>query len=776
MAENGIGHSVKRVEDARFVTGRGRYVDDIHLPRECYGHVVLSPMAHARISSIDTSAALQIPGVLCILTGKDIEADQIGPMLPNFMPQDFGLTKDGYRTKRPVLVTDKVRFVGDRVAFVVAETLTAARNAAELIEVDFEELATVPNSPAGLAPGASAVWDDCTDNVSFAIKMGEESVVNEAFESATHRVSVKLRNNRVAANPLEPRAIIGSYDPSDDGYTLYTSSQSPHAVREQLARDVFAIPQTKLRVISPDVGGGFGMKTDAYPEDALVLWASRRCGRPVRWLSTRSDMLVADFHGRDEVVEGELALNSQGKILALRANSIHWIGAYVAPTGAIAPWFTIRYSPGIYDIQKVSITATAAFSNTAPTHVYRGPGRAEGNFLIERLLDEAANQIGLERDEIRRINAIPPEAMPYTTPTGSTYDSGEFMQLMERCKKLADWDGYEGRRQASSDRGLLRGRSLIFYIEHAGIFNDRMELNFDPSGAVTIVSGLHSHGQSHATTFAQMVSEWLGIPFEDIRFIQGDTEKVTFGRGTYSARSSLLASKALKSACQAIIEKARIRAAEMLETEPEEVDFAEGIFRSRSSNRTLPITDVARSLFQPVHLDEKYSLGLEAVGTASADIPNYPNGCHICEVEIDPETGRISIDRYAVVDDVGHAINPMICEGQILGGIAQGVGQALLEEIVYDDDGQIMTGSLMDYSLPRADNFCSIKTELAEYPTATNPLGLKGVGESGTIGAPPAIANAVIDAVRSLGIDNIDMPFVPHRVWQAIRDSQHETI
>ncbi|AVH45414.1 xanthine dehydrogenase family protein molybdopterin-binding subunit [Agrobacterium tumefaciens] len=769
MSKFGIGQNVKRVEDVRFITGRGRYVDDIHLSRECIGHVVLSPMAHAKILSIDVSEALKVKGVIAVLTGQDVEADGLGPMIPNFMPQDFGLSKEGYRTQRPILVADRVRYVGDRVAFVVAETLEAAQEAAEVMEIEYEPLAAVPNKMSSLETGAPAVWDACQDNVCFTIEMGNEAKTEAVFNQAVHRVAVSLKNNRVAANPLEPRAAIGCYDASDDSYTLYTTSQSPHAVREQLAENVFHISQGRLRVISPDVGGGFGVKSDSYPEDALVLWASKRCGRPVRWLLTRSDMLVGDFHARDEVVEGELALDGNGKILGMRAHSVHWLGAYVAPTGAIAPWFTIRYSPGVYDIQNLWITAKGAFSNTAPTHVYRGPGRAEGNFLIERLMDEAAAVIGIRQDEIRRINAISSDAMPYVTPTGSTYDSGEFLTLMARCQKLADWTGYEERRAASQKRGMLRGRSVIFYIEHAGIFNDRMELRFDPSGSVTIVSGLHSHGQGHATTFAQMVSEWLGVPFDSIRFLQGDTDKVAFGRGTYSARSSLLASVALKSASGKIVEKARVRAAEFLEVEPEDVDFEDGVFKTRGSNKSLLISDVAKSLFQPVHLDEKHGLGLEAIGVASSDIPNYPNGCHICEVDIDPETGRILIDRYSVVDDVGHAINPMICEGQIVGGIAQGLGQAMLEEIVYDEEGQILTGSFMDYAMPRASDMSHIMAELAEFPCKSNPLGVKGVGESGTIGAPPAIANAVIDALRGVGVTNIDMPFTPHKVWHAIR-------
>ena len=771
----GVGQEVRRTEDRRFLTGRGQYVDDVRFDREAFGFVLRSRLAHAKIVSIDTSEALAASGVLAVLTGQDIAEHGIGFFKPNFMPADFGLDAPGFATERPVLAIDRVRFVGEAVAFVVAETLNEALDAAELIEVELEELPFVNSTIEALNQGQDCVWEECPDNICFEIKAGDLKVADQAFARAEHVVKVNLKNNRVAANPLEPRACIGRYDPADDSYLLYTASQSPHAVRGHLAHDIFGISEGQLRVVSPDVGGGFGLKSDAFPEDALVLWASRVCGRPVRWLHTRSETLVSDFHARDQQVEGELALDASGRILALKAFSVHWLGAYVAPTGAVGPLFSVRYSPGVYDIQNVYIFGKGAFANTSPTHVYRGPGRAEGNYLIERLMDEAAHVLGMTQDEIRRINTVKPDKMPYTTPTGSVYDSGDFLYLMDRCQDLMDWQGYDARQKETRENGFLRGRSVICYIEHAGIFNERMELRFDPSGAIYVVSGLHSHGQGHETTFAQLVSEWLGVRFDSIRFVQGDTDKVAFGRGTYSARSSVLAVKALKSASDAIIAKARARAADLLDRSEDMIEFNDGLFSIKNTNQTISIVDVAKSLFQPVHLDEKFGLGLEAVGVGSSDIPNYPNGCHICEVEIDPETGQVRIDRYGVVDDVGRAINPLICEGQIIGGIAQGLGQAMFEQIVYDDDGQILTGSLMDYTLPRAADFCEIQTELAEIPTLTNPLGVKGVGESGTIGAPPAIANAVNDALRDLGVKNVDMPFTPQSIWQAMQNAKKKS-
>jgi carbon-monoxide dehydrogenase large subunit len=456
----------------------------------------------------------------------------------------------------------------------------------------------------------------------------------------------------------------------------------------------------------------------------------------------------------------------------MRAHSLHNIGCCVASAAPAPLEYTLRYTPGVYDISTLHLTARAVFTHTAPLAVYRGPGRAEGNYLIERLLDAAAAQLGIDRLEIRRRNAIPIEAMPYATQTGSVYDSGDFARMRKECLELADWDGFETRRAESNSRGLLRGRALIHYIEHAGIFNDRMEMRFDSSGALTVVAGTHSHGQGHATTYAQLAAEFLGVDFATVSMLQGDTAAVAFGRGTYAARSSLVGGMALRVAADRIIERARARAAFLLEVAEADLTFADGRFTVAGTDRMIGITDVAKSLFQPVHLPNSFDLGLEASGTASGDIPNYPNGCHVCEVEVDPETGLVRIARYAVVDDVGRAINPMICEGQIHGAIAQGVGQALLEDAIYSADGQLLTGSLMDYCLPRADDFCEFRTQLAEIPCATNPLGIKGVGESGTIGAPPALMNAVLDALRPLGVKHMDMPATPFHVWQAIEGAR----
>jgi carbon-monoxide dehydrogenase large subunit len=764
----GIGQPVRRVEDVRFLTGRGRFVDDIELPHQAHACIVLSPHAHARLNRVDTSAARNAPGVLCVLTGYDVKADRLGGLPPNFMPEDIGGPK-GLRTRRPILVSDRVRCVGDRVAMVVAQTLEQARDASELIAIDYEPLPAVANIEDAVKPGAPAVWDECPGNVSFTLSNGDEKATAAAFANAARVVSLRLENNRLAPNAMEPRAVIGDYDPAEDSFTLYTSSQAPHAVRSEVATHVFALPETRFRVIAPDVGGGFGVKADAYPEDALVLWASRRCGRPVRWTASRADSIAGDNHGRDQVVQAELALDARGKILAIRTHALHAVGAYIV-SAAVAPLvYSLRYTPGVYDVQTLWLTTKAVFTNTSPLGVYRGAGRPEGNYVIERLLDRAAAELGIAPDEIRRRNFIAPKAMPYATPTGSVYDSGEFERLMDECMELADWKGYGQRQARSKATGKVRGRAVSCYIEHAGVFNESMGLHFDPGGNVTILAGTHSHGQGHATAFAQLVSGWLGIPFASIRYLQGDTDKVAFGRGTYAARSAVLGGWALRLAVDSVIAKAKPMAAHLLEASAADIDFEPGRFRVRGTDRTIALVDTAKAFYAPF-LPEGVALGLEASASADGHIPSYPNGCHVCEVELDPATGRITIDRHCVVDDCGRPINPMICEGQIQGGIAQGIGQALMENVVYDRaSGQLLSGTYMDYGMPRADDMGNLATHFSNVPCTTNPLGIKGVGESGTIGAPPAVMNAVVDALRKVGVDHIDMPATPARVWAVMQ-------
>jgi carbon-monoxide dehydrogenase large subunit len=763
----GIGQPVPRIEDPRFITGRGRYVDDIELAHQCHGVVVMSPHAHARITRVDTARAKAAPGVLAVLTGADVAADNLGGLAPP-MPEDMGGPK-GFRTLRAILEKDKVRAVGDRVAFVVAESLEQAKDAAELIEIDYEPLPAVIGVEDAVKPGAPPVWDEAPGNIAFTLMMGNKDATDAALAKAAHVVTLKLDNTRITANSIEPRAAIGQYHPDSDSYTLYSTSQNPHGTRSSVAGQVLKIPETKLRVISPDVGGGFGMKHGGYPEDALVAWASRRVsGRPVKWVSTRSEALLGDSQGRDQVVTGELALDAGGKILGLRVNALHAMGSHVFGAAMVVPLFAIRLSPGVYQIPAVHAVARAVLTNTIPLAPYRGAGRPEATFLIEQLLDRAAHVIGVDPIEIRRRNFIPQSAMPHKLQTGITYDSGDFVHVMDECLKIADWDGFAKRAAESKKQGKLRGRGIAYFLEEAAVFNDRMVLRFDPSGMLTILAGTHSHGQGHHTVYAQMVSEWLGVPFDNIRFVQGDTDAVPIGRGSYGSRSMHVGGNALKRASDNIIEKAKPMAAMMLEAAAGDIEFKDGAFRIVGTDRALPLTAVAKAFYRPAMLPPQFDVGLEASGTFAAEPPNYPNGCHVCEVEIDPETGAVTLARYAAVDDVGKVMNRLLCEGQIHGGVAQGVGQALMEAIVFDAEGQLVTGSFQDYAMPRAEDFPDLVSELTEVPATTNPLGVKGAGEAGATGAPPAVIGAVLDALKPLGIDHIDMPATPQRVWAAI--------
>jgi carbon-monoxide dehydrogenase large subunit len=763
----GIGQPVPRIEDPRFITGRGRYVDDFDLAQQCHGIAVMSPHAHARIKRIDTAKAQAAPGVLAVLTAADAATDKLGGFAPP-KPEEMGGPK-GFRTVRAILEGSKVRTVGDRVAFVVAETATQARDAGELIDVDYEPLPAVVGVEDAIEPGAAAVWDEAPNNIAFTLMMGNKDATDAAFAKAAHVVSLKLQNTRITANSIEPRAAIGQYHPDSDSYMLYSSTQNPHGTRSAIAGQVLKIPETKLRVISPDVGGGFGMKHGGYPEDALVVWASRRVGgRPVKWVSTRSEGLLGDSQGRDQLVTGELALDERGRILGLRVSALHAMGSHVFGASMVVPLYAMRLAPGVYQIPAVHVVGKAVLTNTVVLAPYRGAGRPEATYLIERLLDRAARVIGVDPVEIRRRNFIPASAMPHKLQTGITYDSGDFVHVMDECLKLADWEGFSKRAAASKKNGKLRGRGIGYFLEEAAVFNDRMVLRFDPSGMLTILAGTHSHGQGHQTVYAQMVCEWLGVPFEHIRFVQGDTDAVPMGRGTYGSRSMHIGGNALKRAADNIVEKAKPMAASILEAAPGDLEFKDGSFRIVGTDRTLPLTDVAKAFYRPVMLPPQFDVGLEASGTFAAEPPNYPNGCHVCEVEIDPETGAVTLERYAAIDDVGRVMNHLLCEGQIHGGVAQGAGQALMEAIVFDASGQLVTGSFQDYAMPRAADLPNFTSELTEVPATTNPLGVKGAGEAGATGAPPAIIGAVLDALKPLGIDHIEMPATPARVWAAI--------
>jgi carbon-monoxide dehydrogenase large subunit len=772
MAKFGIGQAVRRVEDARFLTGQGRYVDDIVLPGMCHGVVLLSPHAHARIKKIDIAKAKAAPGVLLVLTGADAAADKLGAYTSAMMPEDIGAPK-GHRIFQQVLQAEKVRFVGDRVAFVVAETQAQARDAAEMIEVDYETLPAVALLEDAAKDGAPKVWDDNPNgNVAFMLMFGDQATTDAAFAKAKHVVKLRTENNRVTPVSMEPRTAIGDYAPADDSYTLYTSSQNPHGVRFEMSQ-LLQLTENQIRVVAPDVGGGFGLKGGSFPDDVLVLWASRKLRRPVKWVATRSESMMNDHTGRDLVSHGELALDEKGKILAIRSQSLFQIGAYFVGPGMVSGLFSLRFIPEAYDVQTVHIVCKGLFTNTPQAGPYRGAGRPEAAYFTERMIEHAAKQIGMDVADIRRVNLIAPDKFPYNTPTLYTYDSGEFARLLDKCVEMADWKGYAKRKKESEKNGKLRGRSVCYYIEFGGIFNDRMDIRFDPGGTVTILGGTHSHGQGHATVFAQCVHEWLGVPFEQIRYVQGDTAQVGFGRGTYGARSAVVGGSALKRAADVIIDKAKPMAAAMMEADAGDIEFKDGLFKVAGTDKAIPLTEVAKASYAPMGPMTKFGIGLEGTGSHSPEPPSHPNGAHAVEVEIDPETGEVRVDRYVMVDDLGQVLNPMIVNGQQHGGVAQGIGQALYEHAVYDrQSAQLVTGSFMDYVMPRADMLPNFEIALEEVPCKTNPIGVKGIGESGTIGAPPVVINAVIDALSPLGVDRIDMPATPSRVWQAIQGAR----
>jgi carbon-monoxide dehydrogenase large subunit len=685
------------------------------------------------------------------------------------MPEDFGAPK-GHRTFQPLLVEEKVRFVGDRVAFVVAETLVAARDAAELVEVDYEPLPPLVGVEAAAQEGAPKVWDDCADNVAFRLMFGNKDATDAAFAGAANVVKLRVENNRLSPVSMEPRVAIGDYNAAEDSYTLHTASQNPHGARTEMSH-IFHVAENRVRVVSPDVGGGFGLKGGAFPDDALVMWASRRLRRPVKWTATRAESMLTDHAGRDIIYYGELALDAHGKILGLRCRCLFNVGAYFVGAALAAGAFSVRFVPAAYDIQNVFITSQGLFTNTSQSGPYRGAGRPEAAYFAERLIEHAARTIGMDPAEIRRRNLIPPSKLPYATPTYWTYDSGEFERLMDKCLEVSDWKGFPARRKASHENGKLRGRAVSYYIEFGGIFNDRMDLRFDPGGTLSILGGTHSHGQGHATVFAQLVHEWLGVPFESIRYVQGDTAQVAMGRGTYGARSAVVGGNALKAAADIIVEKGKPMAAALMEADAADIEFKDGAYRVVGTDKTIGMVDVAKAFYMPMGpLTGKLGVGLEASGSFSPEPPSHPNGSHVCEVEIDPDTGAVTIDRYFVVDDLGRVLNPMIVRGQIQGGVVQGIGQALCEHQVYDPNtGQLLSGSFMDYAMPRAAMMPNVEAVLEEIPCQTNPLGVKGIGESGTIGAPPTIINAILDALPPNA--KLDMPATPERVWRALQQA-----
>lgn len=765
----GIGQPVRRREDVRLITGKGRYADDVDGRGHLHAHIVYSSVAHANLRKVDAEKARAEKGVVAVLTGADCAADGLGGIKPRFMPQDlpFGWPA-AHRTERPILVKDKVRHIGERLAVVVAETREQARDAAELIDFEYETLPAAVGIDEALSAAAPLVYEEWGSNSAWTLKFGDAEATDRAFAQAEYVARVEVEHPRLAPSPMEPRAAVGSYDAADDLYTLHTSTQATHILRAELAAFVLKVPETSIRVSSLDVGGAFGLKTTLFPEDAIVLWAARKLGRPVRWLGSRSDCFVSDDQGRGQAGLAELALDAEGRILALRTRMFHDVGAYIVGAGTMPMVHTAKLAESVYRVPSADIQATLVFTHTPPTTPYRGAGRPEAVFAIERCLDEAAHALGIDRLTIRRRNFLQPDELPYKTHTGFVLDSGEFAKLLDRCVSAADWEGFEARRTISEANGKLRGLGLAYYTHDTGNLNDRMEIRFDPSGSVTVVSGAASTGMGHETVFAQAAADWLGVPFESVRVVQGDTATVPYGRGSYASRSMTVCASALRDAAERVIVKGKAVAARLLDAPLEGIQFDAGIFHAQGTNRTIGIQDVAKAAFKPgMPIDG--GLGLEAVGTFAVTQPSFPNGCHACEIEIDRDTGELAVARYTVVDDFGRVMNPMLAEGQVQGGIAQGLGAVLMERMAYDpDSGQLITGSFMDYAMPRASDVPAIEWQFIEIPCLTNTAQVKGAGEGGTVGATSAVYSAVLDALRPLGIGQLRIPLTPEKLWRAI--------
>ncbi len=778
-AETGIGASVLRKEDARFITGTGQYTDDINVFGQTYCVFVRSPHARARIKSIHTEAAQAISGVIRVFTGNELVEDGIGDL-----PCGWVVTsKDGEPMvvpPHPPIASEVLNYVGEPYAFVVAETLQAARDGAEAVHADFEILDPVVDTATALTD--KQIHANVPNNQAYDWELGDKEATDAAFAKAEHITTLEITNNRLIPNAIEPRAALGSYDTASSTYTLYTTSQNPHVERVVLALFVNVAPEANLRVISPDVGGGFGSKIFVYAEETAVIWASAKVGRPIKWKADRTESFLADAHGRDHVTKAQLALKSDGDILGLRVQTIANMGAYLSTFSSSVPTYLYgTLMAGQYKTPAIHVETQAVFTNTAPVDAYRGAGRPEATYVVERIVETAARELGMDPVELRRKNFIPPDAFPYQTPVALQYDTGNYAASLAKALEMADSDGYAVRKAASEANGKLRGRGYSCYIEACGLAPSQLvislgagvglfesaEVRVDVSGSVTVMTGAHSHGQGHETTFAQLVSDRLGIPFESINVIHGDTGRSDYGLGTYGSRSIAVGGSAIDKALDKIVAKGKKIAAHMFDTTDDQVEFADGQFSYAGSNEPKPFAEIAGAAYIPaVYPLDELEPGLSE--KAFYDPPNftYPAGSYVCEVEIDPETGETEIQKFVAVDDFGNVINPMIVEGQVHGGLAQGIGQALLEHGVYDTTGNLLSGSYMDYAMPRAFDLPDFEVDMTSTPCTHNPLGVKGCGEAGAIGSPAAVMNAVTDA---LGVKDLPMPATPRAVWETIQ-------
>jgi len=772
MGVQAIGMPVRREEDFRLLRGKGRYVDDVRAANEAHGYVLRSPHAHARIAALDAGRARAAVGVLCVLTGSDLARRGLGTLMPAVRRR----CRNGapaFVCPQPLLADDRVRYVGDPVAFIVAESVNQAKDAAELIAVEYEVLPAVVGAEAALAAGAPAVWDDNPGNEAFFHEVGDRAEVDSAFAKADHVVRHKTIVNRVTANSMEPRGCLAEYDRDQDRYTIRCTVQSVHGTRAALADRIFELPHHHFRVVCENMGGGFGMKGGCYPEYALSLWASEVLERPVRWIAERSEGLMSDEQGRGSVIDTELALERDGRFLALRTRWSAAIGAYYSTDRPTIPLSVgLGCQVNTYNIPSVHTEVTAVLTNTMTIAPYRGGGRPEPIYATETIIDKAAHQLGLTPVELRRRNTILAGAMPFTTALGQTYDCGDFPKNLEDCLTLADYDRVAERREAAKRRGKLLGVGVATTVAASGGRDyEHAEIRFDPSGGVVLMTGGMDHGQGHGTTFKQVLSEKLGIDADLIRYRYGDSDLVTMGIGTFGSRSAQLAGSAIVVAADRLIDKGRKIAAHMMEAAVPDIGFENGKFAITGTDRSVGIAEVAKRSFHSLQLPDGVETGFtERANFGPADPATFPSGAHLAEVEIDEETGEVTLTRYSAVDDVGRVLNPLLCEGQIHGGIVQGVGQALMEEVVYDPaTGQLLSGSFQDYGMPRADQFCGFDVENNPTLTEKNPLGVKGVGEAGTIAAIPAVMNAVNDALVRIGAPYVEVPATSEKVWRALR-------
>ena len=782
MATNGIGSSVKRKEDLRFITGSGRYTDDIHVPHKAQACFLRSPHAHAKIDSIDTSAAAAMPGVLGIFTGSDIAADGLGGLICGWMVK----SKNGEPMKagpHPILADGKVRYVGDHVAVVVAETFEQARDAAEAIDVQYSVLPAVADV-AKAHDSNAAVHKDVPNNLVFDWELGDAAATDTAFENAYHVTRVEIVNNRLVPNAMEPRAAIGHYEFGTDSFTLYTTSQNPHVARLVISAFVGIAPEHKLTVVAPDVGGGFGSKIFIYAEECVALWASKKLRRPVKWTSDRTEAFLSDAHGRDHASVAEMAMDKEGHFLGLRVRTKANMGAYLSTFASCVP--TYLYATllaGQYRTPTIHAEVKAYYTNTAPVDAYRGAGRPEATYLIETLVEECGREMGLDPAEIRRRNFIPKGAFPYQTPVALQYDTGDYETCMAKALELADYAGFPERRRQSETEGKLRGIGFSAYIEACGIAPSAVvgslgagvglwesaKVRFSHTGKVQVLTGTHSHGQGHETTFAQVVAERLGVAFEDVDVIHGDTSKTPVGMGTYGSRSLAVGGEALAKACDKVVAKGKKIAAHLLEASEADIVFKDGSFSVAGTDKAKSIGEIAFAALVPHNYPAGLEPGLEETSYYDPANFTYPSGVYICELEVDPDSGVTEIQSFTAVDDFGNVVNPMIVEGQVHGGLAQGIGQALLENAVYDESGQLLSASYMDYTMPRADDLPMFMVHTTKgTPCTHNSLGVKGCGEAGAIGSPPAVMNAVADAIGT----RVSMPATPEKVWRAMQQSK----